>query len=455
MLKGSILQELTEAHQAKKTPLNLGVYYKNTLVALCHALEDFILSAGSSPIMVTAFQRGKWYLQEADRYGDIAKVARQVVIMASADAGFTEHPTSQLDNVGLVDLDPEDPVAQEWHLIILSPTYQAMVLCQELSDADYGVAGVPKTDIERKFYGLWTFEADLVVETVNLAIEHIEKRDSSLAATLKAQVADIAKTEVAQPDAIDEVVCKVVDYLQTSQTKLKQSSSELDRNLVSNELQAFFRMSQLMDAADLSNPMAGAEVSSLAEAMGQLLELPAWRVKRLRLAGLLHRFGDLPSSENLDLDNSVKCRVVAANQALRIMPQMEAVARILAHETEWWNGSGLPKGLKEEEIPLESRILGLAIAFQKELTQAKKAGMDDNSSLAQALSVCQQGSGDRFSPQLVDILTLLVAGMQQGLSLSVIPPKLTSGLWLLEETPNEVKSQKSEVGAQSLAPVQE
>jgi DICT domain-containing protein len=444
MLKGSILQELAEAHQAKKTPLNLGVYYKNTLVALCHALEDFILSAGSSPIMVTAFQRGKWYLQEADRYGDIAKVARQVVIMASGDAGFMEHPTSQLNNVGLVDLDPEDPVAQEWHLIILSPTYQAMVLCQELSDADYGVAGVPKTDIERKFYGLWTFETDLVVETVNLAIEHIEKRDPSLAATLKAQVADIAKTEITQPDAIDEVVCKVVDYLQTSQTTLKQSSSELDRNLVSNELQAFFRMSQLMDAADLSNPMAGAEVSSLAEAMGQLLELPAWRVKRLRLAGLLHRFGDLPTSENSDLDNPVKCRVIAANQALRIMPQMEAVARILAHETEWWNGSGSPKGLKEEEIPLESRILGLAIAFQGELAQAKKDGMDKDSSLQQALSICQQGSGDRFSPQLVDILTLLAAGMQQGLSLSVMQPKLTSGLWLLEETPNEVRSQKSE-----------
>jgi len=33
-----------------------------------------------------------------------------------------------------------------------------MVLCQELSAADYGAGGQPAADLERKFYGLWTFE---------------------------------------------------------------------------------------------------------------------------------------------------------------------------------------------------------------------------------------------------------------------------------------------------------
>jgi len=93
--------------------------------------------------------------------------------MAAPDTGFAEHPTSQLPNVALVGLDPADPVAQEWHLMILSPSYTAMVLCQELSAADYGVAGQPTADLERKFYGLWTFEPSLVQESVELAIAHI------------------------------------------------------------------------------------------------------------------------------------------------------------------------------------------------------------------------------------------------------------------------------------------
>ena len=138
MLEGSILRRLDEAHRNGKQPLNLGVYYKNTLVALCHALEDFILDSDSAPIVITAFQRGKWYLEEADRYSDLADKSQQVAIMATSDAGFDSHPTSKKNNVELVQLQPEDPVAEEWHLMIISPTYTAMVLCQELSDEDYG-----------------------------------------------------------------------------------------------------------------------------------------------------------------------------------------------------------------------------------------------------------------------------------------------------------------------------
>ena len=62
MLQGSILQKLAAAHTERR-PLNFGVYYKNTLVALCHALEDCILSCSEPPLVITAFQRGKWYLQ--------------------------------------------------------------------------------------------------------------------------------------------------------------------------------------------------------------------------------------------------------------------------------------------------------------------------------------------------------------------------------------------------------
>ncbi len=45
MLEGSILKQLVDGRtEPDTTPLNYGVYYKNTLVALCHALEDYILT---------------------------------------------------------------------------------------------------------------------------------------------------------------------------------------------------------------------------------------------------------------------------------------------------------------------------------------------------------------------------------------------------------------------------
>ena len=94
------------------------MYYKNTLVALCHALEAAVLATKTSPLMVTAFQKGKWYLQEADRYADLADTAEKIVILAAPGAGFREHPTGDRENVSLVDLKTDDPVAEEWHLMI-------------------------------------------------------------------------------------------------------------------------------------------------------------------------------------------------------------------------------------------------------------------------------------------------------------------------------------------------
>jgi len=452
MLKGSILQQLAEAHHGSKRPLNFGVYYKNTLVALCHALEDCILTSSSAPLVITAFQRGKWYLQEADRYGDIAERSRQIVIMAAPDSGFAEHATSQRPNVELVGLEAGDPVAQEWHLIILSPTYTAMVLCQELSAADYGAEGVPEVDLERKFYGFWTFEANLVKETVDIAIAHLGRYNPELQKTLTQQAEEIVADNTQPPDDLDAIACRVVDYLQTSQLGISQLGQlphhkALDNNLVSNELQAFLRMAQLIDLADTNNPMAAAEVAALAETIAQLLELPAWQSKRLRLAALLHRLGPLPGSETMLAPEvsmhyqeeapscPLTCPLIPAAQVLRTMPQLRAVAQILTHQSEWWNGTGSPAGLAGDEIPLESRILGLVAEFQQRMTQLQATQPNNEGNLAQALAACKQEQGDRWDPKLVDTLALLVAGLQQGLSLSIMPPKVASGIWLLDDQP--------------------
>jgi DICT domain-containing protein len=461
MLEGSILQKLTVAHQRDQAvgrSQNFGVYYKNTLVALCHALEDYILTCSSSPLVIAAFQRGKWYLQEAERYGDLAAKSRQIVIMAAPETGFAEHPTSQRSNVELVELNSTDPVAQEWHLMILSPTYTAMVLCQELPAADYGPAGPPTEDRERKFYGFWTFEAGLVQETVDLAIAHIGQYNPELQQRLKAHVQAIAEeSRTAVPGELDRVVSKVVEYLQMSQQDLNRlnpdSYASLDKNLVSNELQAFLRMAQLVDLADAENPTAAAEVAALAEMMGQLLDLPARQVQRLRLASFLHRIGPLPEAQRIieaglkpdrtsaqsedEASRYPMCPLVPGAQVLRMMPRLKKIAQIINHQTEWWNGSGQPAGLVGDKIPLESRILGLVADFQQRVAQLQATSaqnldtMEQQDNLAAALGACQAQQG-RWDPELVDTLALLVSGLQQGMSLPMKPPKLTASMWLLD-----------------------
>jgi len=444
MLPGSILQKLIAAHRDTTRPLNLGVYYKNTLIALCHALEDFILESDSSPLMIAAFQQGKWYLQEAERYGEIAQKACQIAILAAPDAGFSEHPTREKANVALVSLEESDPVAQEWHLIILSPTYTAMVLCQELSSLDYGGEGQPQDDLERKFYGFWTFEPNLVRETVELAIAHIGQYNPELQQSLTVQMeAMVAEFGHCQRDDLGTVVEKVVNYLQTTHNNPQRPDTPaLEDNLVSNEMQAFLRMAQLIDQADAANPNGASEVAALAEAMGQILDLPAWQIKRLRLAGFLHRLAPL---QGVTLDGEIqtpaqqevlhKQGLLPKASVLRIMPQLQAIAHIVSHQSECWDGSGQPEGLAYDAIPLESRILGLVANFQQRLAQYNSNDRLAEVPAAQALSDCQAAAGTLYDPKLVEALALLAIGLQQGMSLQASQPKIAAGMWLLENEP--------------------
>lgn len=473
MLAGSILQRLMRSRngaeegssegntteQKGRTPLNFGVYYKNTLVALCHALEDAVLATQTSPLMVTAFQKGKWYLQEADRYSDLAATADKVVIMAEPGAGFREHPTGKRDNVSLVDLDKDDPVAQEWHLMIMGETYSAMVLCQELTDEEYGPNGPPENDLERKFYGFWTFDPALVKETIEIAADHIGRYAPNLQTELEGKLAAIDAAAATKTRKVGNVVMRVVEYLQggdknVAQTETFKFADALSQNLVSNELQAYLRMAQLADLADPTNPLAAAEVASLSEMMGQFLDLPVWQMQRLRLASLLHRIAPAQLDKEAQEQEGDSCPLNPGAQTLRILPRLRAIAQIISHQHERWDGSGQPAGLKGDSIPVEARILGLVANFQQEVASRRYAAETNQSAQADvsdqadnrkvvprpenewqhvtdAFAACNDKGGEHWDPKLLEILSFLVTGLQQGLSLPTIPMKMTLSSGLL------------------------
>ncbi|MGB3669748.1 MAG: DICT sensory domain-containing protein [Phormidesmis sp.] len=465
MLPGSILHKLVrdrqaasptnqDADSAGRTPLNFGVYYKNTLVALCHALEDAVLATKTAPLMVTAFQKGKWYLQEADRYGDIADTADRIVILAASGAGFREHPTGHRDNVSLVDLDADDPVAEEWHLMIMGSTYSAMVLCQELTDEEYGPQGRPDNDLERKFYGFWTFDPALVSQTIAITAEHVGRYDTAVQQDLETRLAKVDDEASTKTGEVGNVVMRVVDYLKggdrnVGETETFKFADSLSQNLVSNELQAYLRMAQLADLADPTNPLGAAEVASLSEMMGQFLDLPVWQMQRLRLASLLHRIAPAQlAKEPLETEGE-SCPLNQGAQTLRILPRLRAIAQIISHQHEWWNGNGQPAGLQGDQIPVESRILGLVAAFQHEVarrrheeSQGPNATPDNPTSpdpnaenewkhVTDAFASCKAEAGDRWDPKLLEILSFLVTGLQQGLSLPSIPLKMTLSTGLI------------------------
>ncbi len=459
MLPESTLNQLKNALPDGQLPSSYGVYFKNTLVALCHALEDHILKSTpddpqQQPLVLVTFQQGKWYLQEADRYYDIAQCSRHVAIAAVSESGFDSHKTGKLDKVSLVHLNEDDVLVEEWNLIILAPGYAAMVLCRELSPEEYRADTQPQTDTERKFYGLWTFDRLPVEESAKILIEGMRGYNPELADRLSQMQEAIAASPKDVAIDLTGVVSRIVTYLQTSQQQLvtinrqtrelvdlEGQARKLNRNLAASKLQAFLRMAQRVDERDKDNSVASLQVSALAETIGQLLDLPTLQLRRLRLAGLLYRIGlaeaprEVFSQTPEQLNDASyafwRDRATLGAQLLSTMPELKAIKDIVGHQLEHWDGSGKPQGLKGEEISIEARILGLVSYFQ-ELTQPR--GDRSAFSPGEALEKCQSYQETWFDPTLVDTLGNIIRLAEMGLMTLPDRPSQLPAIWLEEAT---------------------
>ena len=438
----STLNQLKTALPSGQLPSSFRVYFKNTLIALCHALEDHILqtsehSSDQHPLVLVTFQEGKWYLQEADRYLDIAKCSEHVAIAACADSGFETHETSQRPEVSLIELNRSDSLANEWNLIILAPGYSAMVLCHELSPDEYRADNQPRSDVERKFYGLWTFDHTYVDAAAEILIERFRPYNEALADRLSQLQQTLKMVPSNTTVDLSGVVSRIVNYLQDSQEHLITANRQarelweleghalrINRNLTANKLQALLLMAQRVDGRDHDNPLASLQVAALSEILGQFLDLPTLQLRRLRLAGLLFRIGlaeapievfQQPASQLRESDLVTwNNRAYLGGQLLAAMAELEPIRHIVRHQLENWDGSGHPDGLREEEIPLEARVLRLAAYFQ-ELTQSR--GDRPALSLSDAFEKCSQHGGTRFDPTLLmhlgNIVQLTEAGVMQ------------------------------------------
>jgi len=139
---------------------------------------------------------------------------------------------------------------------------------------------------------------------------------------------------------------------------------------------------QLAAAADrfeqYANPHA-TRVAAIADAIAQALHIAPQDRKSLRSAALIHdlgevamerdyiqRAGSLTDEERGDLERHP---VIGEQEAARVSAD-RAVQLLVRWHHEWWNGSGYPDALRQNEIPLAARILRLADSYAS-LTDAR------------------------------------------------------------------------------------
>ncbi|AOM83832.1 HD domain-containing phosphohydrolase [Salisediminibacterium beveridgei] len=148
-------------------------------------------------------------------------------------------------------------------------------------------------------------------------------------------------------------------------------------------------------------------VGLYAEMIGTEMGVDRLRIQELKTAGLVHDIGKVA----LPLEMMVKADRLSEDEReeierhpevgyniLNAVNQYGNLSEIVLAHHEKWDGSGYPKGLKKQEIPLEARIIAVAEAYETMTTkQAYREAMPEED----ALAVLQKESGRQFDPEVV------------------------------------------------------
>jgi len=101
----------------------------------------------------------------------------------------------------------------------------------------------------------------------------------------------------------------------------------------------------------------------------------------------------------------IKTHTLVGGEVLRAIPEIERVAQAIESHHEAFDGSGYPRGLKGENIPLYGRILAVADAYANMTADRSFAPPKSDE---QALAELGKMSGTRFDGMIVRLFVRLL-----------------------------------------------
>src|SRR4051812_33261965 len=168
-------------------------------------------------------------------------------------------------------------------------------------------------------------------------------------------------------------------------------------------------LARAVDAKDSYTRSHCQTVSQLAATIATELDFAGERLARMRLAGLLHDVGKIgvpdailnkPAKLTDDEYEVMKRHSLLGCDIVRAA-DMPVEARWVRHHHERFDGRGYPDGLAGDEIPLESRIILVADAYEAMTSDRpyRKAPGEEV-----AVAELRKHSGTQFDPQVVAAL---------------------------------------------------
>jgi|GEM_PF-2404946 len=170
-----------------------------------------------------------------------------------------------------------------------------------------------------------------------------------------------------------------------------------------------FEIVDLLEKRHVLTAGRSIRVSKYSKKIATALNLDAKNIATLVDAAMLHDIGNIKIPDNILLKagmltpqerNMVENHVMYGAKLFERLPGFQQIYETILHHHEYFDGSGYPNGISGEEIPLLSRIIAVADAFEA-MTSCwiYKPSIPAN----KAISELEKHKGSQFDPVIVNI----------------------------------------------------
>ena len=237
---------------------------------------------------------------------------------------------------------------------------------------------------------------------IEKSVKSYNKNNENAPYTISISIGYDTKEEINQQ--MDDIIRLAKEYLHRRKL-LNQNSSH--SAIVSSIMATLYAKSQ-------ETEMHGERLGRFCQMIGRKLGLTQNDLDDAELVSMLHDIGKIgiddrilnkPGPLNDDEWTIMKQHPEIGYRIVMSTPQLQHIAEYILFHHERWDGKGYPKGLHGEDIPLISRIVSVADAFDA-MTEDRiyRKGLP----IETAINEINKNAGTQFDPHIVSIFSELI-----------------------------------------------